>query len=48
MTDEKMTVLHLTAEQETRFVEAAKAGKPLPADIRASFMAQLFLEEKND
>ncbi len=36
------TILQMTDEQIPRFVEAAKAGKGLPADIVASFMAQLF------
>lgn len=40
------TKLHLTEEQKPRFIEAAKAGEPLPADIQESFMAQLFANDK--
>lgn len=40
------TILQLTDEQIPRFVEAAKEGKGLPPDIVASFMAQLFSEDK--
>lgn len=42
--DEEDTIkLHLTEERKPRFVEAAKAGKPMPDDIARSFMKQLFL-----
>lgn len=40
------TQLQLTKEQTPRFVEAAKAGKPMPEDIAQSFMTQLFGQEK--
>ena len=36
------TILQLTDEQRPRFEAAARAGKPLPADIAESFMTQLF------
>lgn len=45
--DDPETILRLTDEQIPRFVEAAKAGKGLPPDIVASFMAQLFPDEQH-
>ena len=40
------TILRLTDEQRPRFEAAARAGKPLPADIAESFMAQLFPDDQ--
>lgn len=40
------TILHLTDEQKPRFIEAALAGRGLPADIVESFMAQLFPDDQ--
>lgn len=40
------TILQLTDEQKPRFIDAAKAGKGLPDDIVASFMAQLFPDDQ--
>lgn len=40
------TVLHLTDEQKPRFIEAALAGRGLPDDIVASFMQQLFPNDR--
>lgn len=44
--DTPETVLHLTDEQKPRFIEAALAGRGLPADIVQSFMAQLFPDDE--
>lgn len=40
------TILHLSDEQKPQFIEAAKTGKGLPADIAESFMAQLFPDDQ--
>lgn len=39
------TQLQLTKERTPRFVEAAKAGVPIPEDIAQSLMAQLFSQD---
>jgi len=40
------TILQLTEEQKPRFIEAALAGRGIPADIVQSFMAQLFPDDQ--